>query len=209
MVGFRGVNFSEIEGYQFSLKFDPAVLQYVSAEGAKLVLDEANFGQRFLDKGVLTTSWNAGKAETADGNEVLFRLKFRALRNGKLSHAMMINSEITPAQAYDSRGEVMDVMMQARGSNGGQETGIFELYQNEPNPFNKVTVISYRLPEAGPVKLTVYDVTGKVLRVYSLQGLKGMNHYQIGREELGTGGVLYYQLDAALNTATRKMIVIE
>ncbi|MBK9377262.1 MAG: hypothetical protein IPM86_02870 [Saprospiraceae bacterium] len=26
------------------------------------------------------------------------------------------------------------------------------------------TVISYRLPEAGPVKLSIYDVTGKVIR---------------------------------------------
>jgi len=208
-VNFRGVNFDGIEGYQFSLKFDQGMLQYAGFEGARLAIDENNFGTRFLDRGILTTSWNAGKPETSGASEVLFRVKFRVLRGGKLSHAVMINGDVTAAQAYNGLGEVMDVVMQARSGATGSETGIFELYQNEPNPFNKSTVISYRLPEAGPVKLTVYDVTGKVLRVYSLQGHKGMNSYQVGKDELGAGGVLYYQLDAALNTATRKMVVVE
>ncbi|MFN8280061.1 MAG: HYR domain-containing protein [Saprospiraceae bacterium] len=208
-VNFRGINFEQIEGYQFSLKFDNSMLSYVGSESSKLTMNETNFGERYLDRGILTTSWNSNRGESSGSQEVLFRLKFRVLRNGLLSHAMMIGSDVTPAQAYNSRGEVMDVVMQARNGNTEQTTGIFELYQNEPNPFNKVTTISYRLPESGAVKLTVYDVTGKVLRVYSLNGHKGMNQYQVSREELGAGGVLYYQLDAAHNTATRKMIVVE
>jgi hypothetical protein len=35
------------------------------------------------------------------------------------------------------------------------------LAQNYPNPFNPVTKINFQLPESGPVKITVYDVTGK------------------------------------------------
>ena len=34
------------------------------------------------------------------------------------------------------------------------------LYQNEPNPFNPVTTFRYSLPQAGHVRLDVYDQRG-------------------------------------------------
>ncbi len=37
------------------------------------------------------------------------------------------------------------------------------LYQNYPNPFNPVTTISYELAEQIPVKLTIYDYTGRLV----------------------------------------------
>ncbi|MFN8333158.1 MAG: hypothetical protein U0T81_18415 [Saprospiraceae bacterium] len=119
---------------------------------------------------------------------------------------MMIGSDVTPAQAYNSRGEVMDVVMQARNGNVEQTTGIFELYQNEPNPFNKVTTISYRLPESGAVKLTVYDRQARYFCVYSL---KPQGHESIRESRSWCRRSAVLSADAAHNTATRKMIVVE
>ncbi len=39
--------------------------------------------------------------------------------------------------------------------------GIIELEQNYPNPFNPSTTIKYNVPEAGRVKLAVYDMMGR------------------------------------------------
>jgi len=41
----------------------------------------------------------------------------------------------------------------------------FTLQQNFPNPFNPTTQISYGLPEAAQVSITVYDITGRQVAV--------------------------------------------
>ncbi|MFN8333157.1 MAG: cohesin domain-containing protein [Saprospiraceae bacterium] len=62
-VNFRGINFEQIEGYRLSLKFDNSMLSYVGSESSKPTMNETNFGERYLDRGILTTSWNSNRGE--------------------------------------------------------------------------------------------------------------------------------------------------
>ncbi len=39
----------------------------------------------------------------------------------------------------------------------------YNLNQNYPNPFNPTTIISYDLPEASDLSLTIYDITGRTI----------------------------------------------
>jgi hypothetical protein len=206
-VHFRSSDFNQITGYQFTLKFDEKSLAFEGIENGAVGVTEANFGTMALSSGYLTTSWNSSKGETIAPDQILYTLTFRALGSGKLVQKLGITSDITRAEAYNAQGQELNIKLGTRTAKGFEETGVFELYQNEPNPFSKQTVVNYRLPKAGAVKMTIYDLSGKVLRVYELKGQKGLNSIQLKREDLNADGILYYQLDADDHTATKRMIL--
>jgi hypothetical protein len=187
-------------GYQFTLEFDQTALTLVDlVEG---VATEENFGMAHLNQGVVTASWNGVASEG-----VLFSLEFKANTAAQLSDLLNISSRFTAAEAYTQNGDLLDVNLQF--TNGLTATAGFELYQNVPNPFNGETVIGFNLPEAGTATLSVYDISGKALKVMRGEFAKGYNTINIRSTELAATGVLYYTLETANETATMKMIIIE
>ncbi|MBK8956119.1 MAG: HYR domain-containing protein [Saprospiraceae bacterium] len=204
-VEFKSSNFTEIIGYQFTLNFDNTAMFFEKFESGVLQLDETNFGMAHIDAGKITTSWNNREAQSFEADEVLFSITFKALKNSSITELLAITSDVTYAEAYNSKLEERGVELGVRTDNGVVESGVFELYQNSPNPFDVETVINFRLPNAAPALLTIYDVTGKVIRVYDIKGVKGLNSIRIDKDEINASGVLYYQLDAADHTATKRM----
>lgn len=206
---FKASDFTDISGYQFTLKFDANLLSYAGVESGALAVDESNFGINRVESGILTTSWNNKTPVSIDSKTTLFTVVFHATGSAHIGNLLAITNDVTAAEAYGSNLQIKDVLLNIRTEKGLVESGVFELYQNTPNPFVKESVINYRLPEAGPAKLSIYDVTGKVIRVYELNGLKGLNSVKINRTELSASGVLYYQLDALNFTATKRMLVMD
>ncbi|MBK7812147.1 MAG: M36 family metallopeptidase [Saprospiraceae bacterium] len=205
----RSNNFHQIRGMQYTLRFDKQALQYLGTKGLALDISEPNTGINRIDDGILTMSWNQHQAISLSSQENLFELNFTANQNGRLSEMIMINSDLTQAEAYNQNSDILNVSLLSRNGTTSSQTGIFELYQNEPNPFNKQTVIKYLLPTDGPVTLTVYDISGKVLRVIQQDAHKGLNQLIIQKSEIGRSGIFYYQLDANDHTDTRKLVIID
>jgi len=204
-VSSRG--FESITGFQYTISFDASAIEIVSVESGSLTIEEKNFNLGRRSEGIVTMSWDNSGSQTVTQGETLYKLRVQAMKGGKLSRLMSITGDLTSSEAYDKEGNLKEVVLDVRNSDTVVESGVFELYQNNPNPFNKETVISYRLPESGPVKLTLYDLTGKVIRVYELNGQKGMNQMKVQRSEISGSGVIYYQLDAAHSTATKRMMM--
>jgi len=89
----------------------------------------------------------------------------------------------------------------------------FTLQPNYPNPFNPVTTISYSLPEASLVKLTVFDIRGQ--EVMTLQdATKPPGNYEIqwgGLDQAGnqvSTGVYFARLQAGDISKTIKMVYL-
>jgi hypothetical protein len=192
----------QVSGYQFTMNFKG--LEVVDVTPVSRDMKSLNFGV-FAD--AITTSYD-GEEEGA------FTVTFRATKSGKLSELLYVSSCITKAEAYKN-GERMNVAF--RYNNGATSTvsGVgFELYQNQPNPFVNKTFIGFHLPaeasaQAGdliPVTLSIFDETGRM--VYNQKGAfaKGYNTIAIDKALLNTVGMLYYKLETATDSATKKMI---
>jgi choice-of-anchor B domain-containing protein len=90
----------------------------------------------------------------------------------------------------------------------------FALEQNFPNPFNPTTTISYNLAEAGHVRLAVYNVTGKQVRVlrdgHQSQGLQSATWN--ARDDSGrpvSSGVYFYRLETGGSSETKRMTLLK
>lgn len=82
------------------------------------------------------------------------------------------------------------------------------LRQNYPNPFNPMTTIEYELPSAATVRITVFDVLGRVLSVLE-DGQQRAGRHVVHFDATGTAsGVLFYQMKAGTFTQTKRMMVI-
>jgi subtilisin family serine protease len=92
---------------------------------------------------------------------------------------------------------------------------VVALEQNAPNPFNPMTRIRYAVPREGePVRLTVYDVSGREI-IQLVNGPGKVGHHEAvwdGRNASGaevSSGTYFYRLDAGATTLTRKMLLVK
>jgi hypothetical protein len=118
-----------------------------------------------------------------------------------------VSSRITRAEAYDLNKNRLDVAFRFNNGTTSVVSGVgFELYQNQPNPFINKTVIGFHLPEATEATLTIYDEMGRLLFTQKGQFAKGYNAIPLERALLSTTGMMYYTLETATDSATKKMI---
>jgi hypothetical protein len=203
LVPITADQFTEVHGMQWTMKHEG--LELIAIDGRAIELKEDNVGK--IQANTTTLSWSSTNAMTVDQGSEVMRLTFRATKAQQLSSALQITSEVTNAEAYvGSAMERSSVVLEVRS----KESSVFAVAQNEPNPWKTSTVIRYELPQAGAVKLTITDVTGRTIRTYDTKGEAGKNEVIVTKEQLGAAsGILIYQIESAGQVQQRKMLVIE
>ncbi|NIV01998.1 MAG: T9SS type A sorting domain-containing protein [Phycisphaerae bacterium] len=90
----------------------------------------------------------------------------------------------------------------------------FALQQNYPNPFNPSTTILYQLPVAENVRITIYDLSGRIVREL-VNERKEASAYSVlwdGKNRMGqtvASGVYIYQIQAGEFHRSRKMLFMK
>jgi hypothetical protein len=178
-----------LKGYQFTMLLHG--LEAVSVRETDQV-NANNFGLIFGDAATVSI----------DGAQE-FTMSFRATKSGKLSEMLGVSGSITRAEAYGNIGR----LGVAFRFGGKTLSGLgFELYQNQPNPFVNKTFVGFYLPEAAEATLSVVDESGRVVYQQKGQFAKGENSIMLDRALLNTTGLLYYKLETATDSDTKKMI---
>src|SRR5690606_3896381 len=201
-VEVRSDNFEQIRGLQYTLDYADAYVTLESIEGGALNITGDNYLK--YGPGTVTFSWNEAEGVDAHAEKVLFTIVLKAKSEVALRDVLSLNGRVTPQESYNSAGEPQQVALHFTGRDPG-----FALYQNTPNPYTGETVIGFQLPHSGAADLTIYDVTGRLIKRISGEYESGYNEVRLTSTELGVTGVLYYQLDTDRYTATKKMIVVE
>jgi hypothetical protein len=138
-----------------------------------------------------------------------------SLTPGEYSAQLVVNSNdpeepqvVVPVAVIVSHPDAVD----------GEEMSLpeeFRLLANRPNPFNLRTTIRYELPLATGIRLKIYDVAGRRVRVLEEDPYKSAGRHGVvwdGRDDWGgpvSSGVYFFQLEAGSFRQTRRMVLLK
>jgi len=182
----------------------------------------AMFEAAVTDRGV-ELSWTIASADGLEGFNVYRSVDeetgFVRINDDGLvgpAETSYLDTEIEPGRTYwyrigavDTDGEFISTVRSVTSPHRN-----VELHQNYPNPFNPSTRISYYLPRAQQVTLTIYDVRGTLVRTLVDQPV-GVGHHSLvwdGTDSSGSrvgSGVYFYRLRAGNKVITKKLVVVK
>lgn len=124
-----------------------------------------------------------------------------------------------PKKVADSDGNRFEITEEPLHPVSAEEPGETEtpeelaLNQNYPNPFNPATTISYELPEASHVELTVYDMLGRRVATLVDENIQAGRHEVSWNAEGVSSGTYIYRLEVsdsdAAGVLTRQMTFVK
>jgi hypothetical protein len=125
------------------------------------------------------------------------------------------NVHIAYSSLEDTLSSYCELRYAKKLSTGIAESGhsgrtlIYELLQNSPNPFSASTAMSYSLPIAAKVTLSIYDITGRLVETLVNETQQpGMHEVRWDRAD-NPSGMYFCRLNAGEFVETRKMVVVE
>jgi M6 family metalloprotease-like protein len=116
---------------------------------------------------------------------------------------------------YDNREDMIDAALAFLWGATGVDDDVasipdeFALSQNYPNPFNAATNISFSLPQAGEVKVVIYDLLGRVVDVPLDEFKEAGEHAVTWNAEDFTSGIYFYRLETSEGSYTRRMTLLK
>jgi hypothetical protein len=210
-------NFQEITGTQFSLNWNPDVLEFSGTDNfglPDLSLD-GNFGLSDVDEGKIRFAWyqNDLSGVTLEDMSTIFSIWFKAVGALNESTQLMITDDPIVVEVVDTEGEAAHQVQNGTitiGSTNSVTTtskqGI-RLLQNNPNPFTDLTYVEVESASAVKGTLSVYDNSGKSIYSIAVDLRNGLNRIPLSRTVFGSAGSYYYTLETPKSYATRKLSV--
>ena len=202
-------DFVNVYGYQMSWYLNPEYATLKAFKSGEITVTKENYGLARLDEGLISMSWHNIHGETVENGNALFYLEIEISKDGLLSQMISIDDRLILSEIYrgtDLTIQAVDALFYTEENELTADK--FELYQNEPNPFDKQTEIGFNLAKDSHVKLSFLDGTGKVLKIIEDDYDKGYHKITVKKDEVNTSGVIYYQINTDNFTSTKKMIIL-
>jgi|GEM_PF-3134464 len=211
IVPIRASNFEEISAFQFSLKWDIAVLSFLG-------IDSSNHqiaiypGNHNLSEGILPLMWvdpNADATSLAN-DEILFNLRFKPIVNGNITTQVTIVSDVTPIEVIDYPLNILPVntiggnIYIAQRTTKIKQPSLINKMNIYPNPTSNWINIDLNLKKEADVQLSVLSTDGK--QVLHKNYSKIINLKDAVDVSQLAKGIYLIQLNANGDVQTQKLI---
>jgi hypothetical protein len=182
------------EGFQSTIQWNPRFSNNVSFIPGSLTADYINI---VAERGLLNVS-----AEKLTDDGVLFSLLFSS-NNLPFNDLYLANNVLSP-EAYKET-QIFPLNLVKRPF----EKEIFRVYPAAPNPFNSETVISFYLPQSTFTEIIINDLSGRILKKVSGEGMKGLNNWTLNLSELTSDLILFCKVKAGNDEGFQQIIKIK
>ena len=203
-------NISYLHSYSIELKYNNELLEYSSLEELDFFSQYQTFIYTKIDSsdGFIHVDEAILGHYSVSGVGGLLRIGFKALNYGEDS----IYLHSLDFRDIDNNSINVDVsntkiIVEPVNSVKSENKFIYKLQQNYPNPFNPFTIIGFSIFEHTNVKISVYDILGREIKIL-MNSEKQAGNYQVRFEgnELPSG-IYFYKLETSKFVKIKKMIL--
>jgi hypothetical protein len=182
------------EGFQSTIQWNPRFSSNVSFIPGSLTADHVNI---VAETGLLNVS-----AEKLTDDGVLFSLLFAA-DNLPFNDLYIDNNVLSPEAYKETQIFPLNLVKLPL------EKDMFRVYPAVPNPFSGETVISFYLPQSTFTEMVISDLSGRILKKLSGEGMKGLNNWTLNLSELTSDLILFCKVKAGNNEGFQQIIKIK
>lgn len=189
-IPFNIKSIDAIEGFQFTIRYDANVLEFINVEQPEIDKENAKVYANEIERGVIRLQY-LGELENSD-NQVDWRLNFKSSYSGTTSGVFEMDNEDLSPEAYMDNGQAAKIVLFENQLIGEDISKMdFKVY---PNPVqDKVEMKFFAETEEG-VDIHFYDVNGKLLMNKTRATIKGVNRIELNIDLLKDyEGVLIYR----------------
>jgi hypothetical protein len=194
MVSFFFNEKNKPEGFQSTIQWNPLFSNNVSFIPGSLSSDYVNI---VTERGLLNVS-----AEKLMDDGILFSLLFSS-NNLPFNDLHLANNVLSP-EAYKET-QIFPLNLVKRQL----EKEIFKVYPAVPNPFSGETVISFYLPQSSFTEMVISDLSGRILKKLSGEGIRGLNKWTLNLSELTSDLILLCKVKAGNDEGFQQIIKIK
>ena len=194
LVSFFFNEINKPDGFQSTIQWNPRFSNNVSFIPGSLTADYVNI---VAERGLLNVS-----AEKLTDDDVLFSLLFSA--NNLPFNDLYLANNVLSNEVYKET-QIFPLNLVKRPF----EKEIFKVYSAVPNPFNSETVISFYLPQSTFTEIIISDLSGRILKKLSGEGMKGLNNWTLNLSELTSDLILLCKVKAGNDEGFQQIIKIK
>ncbi|PKP53413.1 MAG: hypothetical protein CVT92_04555 [Bacteroidetes bacterium HGW-Bacteroidetes-1] len=196
-VPFKIINQTEVGAITLDIKYDNSLIEVLDLSGFEIFTINHELG-------IIKIAWMDINGRQFNPEDELLLLKIKVLSDIGPNKQLF---EILPSSEFADRStnSISDLSLSTYFIESGitmlnENTGSMINHAVYPNPFNENAQLKYVLPEAGKVKITIYNYYGQeIMLLHEADEMAGAHSLWISNQGFRSNGAYFYKIELESN----------